>query len=119
MSAQLASRTLIYRELVQPLRWGLQHSMWIRYHDNVLFLMKKLPGPNLGVSYEEYRQELKILTSMQITVEQVGNTIRFVECQLSHPLSQHSTALPEFLMLQEKPSSPPYIRKLKDGRCER
>ena len=29
MSAQMASPTLIYREVVWPLPWGLQHTLWV------------------------------------------------------------------------------------------
>ena len=115
MSAQLASLTLIYKEIVHPLPWGLQHAMWVRYRDNFLFVMRCLPGVNLPVLHESYRQELEILTGMQITLEQVGTTIRFLECQLSDPASAHPITLPDFLAVDEKPSSPSYVRKLIDG----
>ena len=115
MSAQLASLTVIYRELVQPLPWGLQHAMWVRYRDNFFFLMKCLPGVNLPVLHESYRQALEILTGMQVTREQVGTTIRFLECQLSDPASTHPITMPDFLAVDDKPSSPSYVRKPIDG----
>ena len=70
---------------------------------------------HLPVLHESYKQELEILTGMQITLEQVGTTIRFFECQLSSPTSAHPIALPNFLAVDEKPSSPSYVRKLIDG----
>ena len=107
--------TLIYGELAQPLPWGLQHAIWIRYRDNFLFVMRRLPNVNLPVLHESYRQELEILTGVRITLEQVGTTIRFLECQLSTTASAHPIALPNFLAVDEKPSSPSYVRKVIDG----
>ena len=115
MSAQLASLTLIYRELVQPLPWGLQHTMWVRYRDNFLFMMLCMPGVNQNVVLESYRQELEILTSMQITLEQSGQSLQFLECQLENPHGPHPITLPNFLHQEEKPSSPAYVKKLIDG----
>ena len=48
MSAQLASLTLMHREVVQPLPWGLQQALWIRSRDNFLFMLK-LTGHRIAV----------------------------------------------------------------------
>ena len=52
---------------------------------------------------------------MWITPQQVGSSIRFLECQLADPLSRHPTALPDSLAIEDKPTAPSYIRKLIDS----
>ena len=48
---------------------------------------------------------------MQITREQVGSSLRFLECQLAGLLSQHPIALPDFLTVEAKLAAPLYGRK--------
>ena len=55
MSAQLASLRLKYREVVPPLPWGLQHTMWVRYRDNFLLMMRRL----LGVTWTCYSRAIR------------------------------------------------------------
>ena len=113
-SAQLASLVLIFREKTTPLGHTLNQSKWLRYRDNFLFLLA-LPRDQSQSDHtlEQVRQDLKGLTGMEITLEQCGLQMRFLECMLQNPLGPHPLSLPDFVHCVSE-STPPQLEKLMD-----
>ena len=113
-SAQLASLVLIFREKTTPLGHTLNQSKWLRYRDNFLFLLALPCDQSLSDHMlERVRQDLKGLTSMEITLEQCSLQMRFLECMLQNPLGPHPLSLPDFVHCVSE-STPPQLEKLMD-----
>ena len=91
MSAQLPSLTLFYRELVQPVPWGLLHTMRVRSRDNFWFLMKRLRGVNLKAT--AWDQKFSPAGKSPFNRWEPWSGFRVPALR---PLSPHSIALPDF-----------------------
>ena len=74
--------------------------------------LEQSPGVDLEVLFESHRQELQILRSMQVTLKQLGTSIRFLERQLSNPVSSHpirlatSVCQPRHDRMEQGPTEP-------------
>ena len=99
-SAQLASLVLIFREIRSTLHHILSDALWIRYRDNFLFLVfKYLHAEQNELLVQELQEALSAMTSMQITVEQQGQALKFLECWLTAPRSEFPLGLPDFVIV--------------------
>jgi|Transcript_41104 hypothetical protein len=111
-SAQLASLVLIFREIRSPLPHILSDALWIRYRDNFLFLVfRYLHAEQNELLVQELQEALSAMTSMQITVEQQGQALKFLECWLTAPRSESPLGLPDYVNVQT-PDCVPQVQKL-------
>ena len=111
-SAQLASLVLIFRELRSPLPHILSDAMWIRYRDNFLFLVFSFlhAEPNDRL-VRDLQEAISVMTSMQITVEQQGRALKFLECWLTDPRDESPIGVPDYVSVHT-PDCVPQAKKL-------
>ena len=85
-SAQAASLVLIYRELRGDLPAELNDLMWLRYRDNFLVLHQPTTHDfSLDLWTMTVQQGFATMTDMEITIEQQGQQLTFLECELNSP----------------------------------
>ena len=110
-SAQVASLVLIFRERTQTLPSVLENTLWSRYRDNFLVLLALPQGKDKEVQVHRIFEAFRQLTAMNVTVEQVGREIDFLECTLRNPLGSCPIAVRDLLSMQSK-STPCQVRKM-------
>ena len=114
-SAQAASLVLIYRELRGDLPEMLKDLLWLRYRDNFLILHKPdSAGFSVDKWTERVQESFAKMTDMEITIEQQGQKMTFLECELSSPSGPAPLSLPRYADQPVQGSSPPQCRKMLD-----
>ena len=112
-SAQAASLVLIYRELRGDLPEELKQLMWQRYRDSFLILPKPM-DENFCVDLwtTKIQQGFAKMTDMEITIEQQGQKLTFLECELDPRGGPTPLSLPDYAEQPMQGSSPPQWKKM-------
>ena len=114
-SAQAASLVLIYRELRGDLPEMLKDLRWLRYRDNFLILHRP---DSAGFSVDKWTTQVQErfakMADMEITIEQQGQKLTLLECELSSPSGSTPLSLPKYADQQVQGLSPPQCRKMLD-----
>ena len=115
-SAQAASLVLVYRELRGDLPEVLQNLMWLRYSDNFLILHR---SDTAKFSLEQWSKKVQNgfakMTHMEITIEQQGQQLTFLECEPSSPSGPNPLSLPRYAEQPMQGFSPPQWKKMLDA----
>jgi hypothetical protein len=115
-SAQAASLVLIYRELRGDLPAELNDLMWLRYRDNFLILHQPTTHDfSLDLWTTTVQQGFATMTDMEITIEQQGQQLTFLECELNSPCGPIPLSLPNYAEQPMQGSSPPRWKKMLDA----
>ena len=110
-SAQVASLVLIFRERTAALPSMLENTLWARYRDNFPVLLGLSQKQDRDVELQRMFEAFQQLTGMGVTLEQVGASIDFLECTLSHPLGDCPIAVRNLMSCESK-STPCQLRKM-------
>ena len=114
--AQAASLVLIHRELRGDLHEELNHLMWLCYRDNFLILHQPTEVDfSLDLSTTKIHQGFARMTNMEITIEQQGQRLCFLECELCSPYGPNPLSLPNYAEQPMQGSSPPQWKKMPDA----
>ena len=77
---------LIFRECTQALPSILENTLWVRYRDNFLVVLALSEAEDKNVHVDGMFDAFKLLTGMEVTLEQVADEIEFLDCTLRNPL---------------------------------
>ena len=110
-SAQVASLVLIFRECTQALPSILENTLWVRYRDNFLVLLALSDAEDKNVHLDGMFDAFKLLTGMEVTLEQVAQEIEFLDCTLRNPLGDCPISVRNLLSRESK-STPAQVRKM-------